>query len=83
VIDGFERLRHDAVIRRHHQHDNVCHLGAACTHTGEGFMARSIDECDLPSVLLHLVGADVLRDAARLASRHVAVRMASSSEVLP
>jgi hypothetical protein len=32
VVDGFERLRHDAVVGRHHQHDDVGDLGAAGAH---------------------------------------------------
>jgi hypothetical protein len=51
VIDGFDRLRHDAVIGRHHQHDDVGDLGAAGTHRGERGVARRIDEGDLAAVL--------------------------------
>ena len=32
VIDRFDRLRHDAVVRRDHQNDNVRDLGAASPH---------------------------------------------------
>ena len=46
VIDGFHRLRHDAVIGGNHQHDDIRGLGAAGAHGGEGFMARRIDEGD-------------------------------------
>ena len=72
VIDGLDRLRHDAVVGRHHQHDDVGDLGAARAHGGEGLVARRVDEGDLlPVRRRHLVGADVLRDAAGLARRHV------------
>ena len=47
VIDGFERLRHHAVIGSHDQHDDVGGLGAARTHAGEGFVTRRIEEHDL------------------------------------
>ncbi len=68
VMDGLGRLRHDAVIRRHHQHDDVGHLRAAGAHGGERGVARRVDEGDLrPRGCGHLVGADVLGDAARLA----------------
>ena len=68
VIDGLDRLRHDAVVGRHHQHDDVGHLGAAGAHGGERLVARRVDERDLlADRRRHLVGADVLRDAARLA----------------
>ena len=75
VVDGFKRLRHDAVIGRHHQHDNVGGLGAARTHAGEGFVAGRIEEHDLAAeggrFLVgnpNFVGADMLRDAAGFAS---------------
>ena len=64
VVDGFERLRHDAVVRRHHQHHDVGDFGAAGTHAGERFVTRGIDEDDLLAVLLDVISADMLRDAA-------------------
>ncbi len=67
VIDGFERLRHDAVVGRHHQNDDVGDFGAAGAHAGERFVAGRIDEHDLAAVLLDVIGADVLRDAAGFA----------------
>ena len=78
VVDGFQRLRHHAVIRRHHDDDNIRHLGAARTHAGERLVARGIEEHDLAARRrraflgeAHLVGADVLRDSAGFARRHV------------
>ena len=68
VADGFDRLRHDAVVGRDHQHDNVGDIGAARTHGGEGLVARSVEEGDLVArAHLHLIGADVLGDATRFA----------------
>ena len=46
VIDGFDRLRHDAVVGRNHQHDDVGHLGAAGAHGGECLVARRVEEGD-------------------------------------
>ena len=72
VVDGLHRLRHDAVVGGHHQHHDVGHLGAARAHGGERLVARRVDERDLLAVgRRHLVGADVLRDAAGLAGHHV------------
>ena len=72
VIDGFDRLRHDAVVGRDDEHHDVGHLGAAGTHGGEGLVARRVDERDLVAVRRrHLIGADVLRDAAGFAADHV------------
>ena len=67
VVDRFQSLRHDAVIRRHHQDHDIGDLGAASAHAGERFVTRGVDEDDLLVVQLHLVGADVLGDAAGLA----------------
>ena len=84
VVDGFERLRHHAVVGRHHQHDDVGDLGAAGAHAGERFVAGRVDEDDLAAVLLDVIGADVLRNAAGFAARRRwPARMASSSDVLP
>ena len=47
VVDGFDRLRHDAVVGRHHQHHDVGDLGAARAHGGERLVARRVDERDL------------------------------------
>ena len=69
VVDGFERLRHHAVVGRHHQHHDVGDLGAAGAHAGERFVAGGIDEDDLAAVHLHVVRADVLGDAAGFARR--------------
>ncbi len=78
MVDGLERLRHHAVICCDDDDDDVRDLGAARTHAGEGLMARCIEEDDLAAeggrVRLgdvDLVRADVLRDAAGFASRHV------------
>ena len=72
VIDGLDRLRHDAVVRRHHQHDDVGDMGAAGAHGREGRVARRVEEGDALAVLQpHLIGADVLGDAAVLAGDDV------------
>ena len=70
--DGFHGLRHDAVIGGDHQNDEIGHLGAARAHRGEGGMARRVEEGDLLAGLqLHLIGADMLGDAAGFARHHV------------
>ena len=72
VRDGLDRLRHDAVIGRHHQHHDIRHLGAAGAHGREGGVAGRIDEGDLAAERRgHLIGADMLRDAAGFARHHV------------
>ena len=78
VVDGFKRLRHHAVVGCDHDDDNIRDLGAASAHAGKGFVTRSIEEDDLAArsrrILLgelHLVGADVLSDAAGFAGGDV------------
>ena len=71
MADRFFGLRHDAVVGRHDQHGDVGDVGAAGPHFGEGLVARRIDERDLAAVLLDLIGANVLRDAAAFAADHV------------
>ena len=65
VVDGFEGLRHDAVVGGDHQDHDVGDLGAARPHARERFVTGRVDEDDLAPVLLDVIGADVLRDAAR------------------
>ena len=72
VLDRLDRLRHHAVVRRHHEDDDVGGVGAAGAHGREGRVARRVEEGDLLAGLqLDLIGADVLRDAARLARHDV------------
>src|ERR1039457_3708706 len=67
VVDRFLRLRHDAVVGRDHQDDDVRGLGAARAHQGERLVPRRIEEDDGLAFRDDAVGADVLRDAAGLA----------------
>ena len=75
VVERLDRLRHDAVVGRDHQDHDVGGLGTTGTHGGERLVTRGVDEGDRPVLALvldvHLVGADVLGDAAGLALDHV------------
>ncbi len=72
VVDRFDCLRHHAIVGGDNQHDDIGDFGAARTHGGEGGVARCIDECDLGARWRgHLIGADMLGDAAGFARRHV------------
>ena len=74
VANRLDRLRHDAVVGRHDQHDDVGDFRAARAHGGEGRVARRVDEGDrLAAGRDDLVGADVLSDAAGFARHHVGV----------
>ena len=67
VVDRLDGLRHDAVVGGDHDHGDVGDLGAAGAHRGERLVARRVEEGDRLAVVVDLVGADVLGDAAGLA----------------
>ena len=68
VRDRLDRLRHDRVVRRDDEDDDVGDLRAACAHGRECFVARRVEERDvLAARQRHVVRADVLRDTARFA----------------
>ncbi len=71
VVDRLDRLRHHAVVSGDHQHDDVGHLCAAGAHLCERGVAGRVDERDLVTAALHLVGADVLGDATGLTRDNV------------
>ena len=51
VVDGLERLGHDAVVGSHDEDRDVGHLGAAGAHGGERLVAGRVEEDDAPAVL--------------------------------
>ena len=58
-------------------------LAPAGAHGGERLVARRIEKGDVLVLVLHRVGADVLGDAPDSSSTTFALRIRSSSEVLP
>ena len=66
-------LRHDAVIGRHHQHDDVRHLGAPGAHGRESLVAGRVQERDFAAVDGHLIGACALGDAASFTGGDIGV----------
>ena len=77
VVERLDRLRHDAVVGRDHEHRDVGGLGTTGTHGGERLVTGGVDEGDatLGAVDLggDLVGTDGLRDATGLLVDDVAV----------
>ena len=74
MVDGLDGLRHDVVVGCDDDDGDVRHLGATCTHGGEGLVARGVEEGDVSTVGQgHAVGTDVLRDATGLTGDHVGV----------
>ena len=66
VVDGLDRLRHDAVIGRDDEDGDVRDHRTAGTHGRERLMTRGVEEGDGLAVDHDAVSADVLRDAAGL-----------------
>ena len=73
VVDGLHGLGHDAVLGGHHQDGDIRDHGTPGAHGGEGLVAGGVQEGDGLAVDLHLIGADVLGDAAGLAAGHMGV----------
>ncbi len=71
MIDRFFRLRHHAVVGRHHEHHDVRHLRAARAHPRERFVARRVHKYHAAIIDHHFVGADMLCDSARFAARYI------------
>ena len=64
VGNGFVGLRHNAVVGGHDQHGDVGDAGAPGADGGEGFVSRRVQKGDGAAFAGHLIGADVLGDAA-------------------
>ena len=75
VVDRLHRLRHDTVVGGHDQDGDVGGLGTTGTHGGERLVTRGIQQGQQTLLVVdlhrHLVGTDVLGDAAGLAATDV------------
>ncbi len=71
VADGFDGLRHNAVVRRNYQYRNIRDMGSSGTHCRERFVTRCVQEYDLLSVDIYLRCTDVLGDAAGFGCRNI------------
>ncbi len=67
VIDRLDRLRHDTIVCRHNQDDNVGDVRTACAHRGKRGVTGRVDERDVLSFVINRVSTDVLSDSAGLA----------------
>jgi hypothetical protein len=63
VLHGLDRLRHDAIVGRDHQHHDVGQFRASRTHLRERSMARRVEEADHALAGFDVVRTDVLGDA--------------------
>ena len=72
MVDRLDGLRHHRIIRRHNQNHDIGDIGTTGAHFGKGLVAGRIDEGDgVAGLGLDLIGADMLGDAAGLASGHI------------
>ena len=73
MVNGFQRLGHDAVVGGDHQHCNVGHSCASSPDGCERCVTRSVQERNGVAVRFNLVGTDMLRDAAHFFVCHLGV----------
>ena len=71
MVDGLFRLRHQAILLRNYEDDDVRDVRAACPHLGEGRVAGGIYECYLAELGLDGIRTDVLCNAALFASHDI------------
>ena len=72
MVDGFLCLRHHVVVSSHNDDGNIRSFGTTGTHGGKRLVARSIEECNLTSVVQrHVVGTNVLCDTTRFTGNHI------------
>ena len=63
---GLNRLRHDAIVGRDHEHDYIGGLRAPRTHRGECSVTGRIEERYSALIGIDRVSADMLRDSTGL-----------------
>src|SRR5690606_31514949 len=71
MLNSLFGLRHDAVIGRHYQDDDIRGLGTTGTHRGKRSVTGGIQEGHHATVSLHVVGTDMLGDTTGFAGSHL------------
>ena len=64
-------LGHYAVVGGNNKDCDVSYLCAPCPHSCKCLVAWGVKECNLPVVVVYLIGSNVLRDASGFAIDHV------------
>ena len=64
MVDRFDGLWHNAIIRCNYDDRNIGNTGTSGTHRRKSFVARCIKERDEFAVHIDLIGTDVLCDTA-------------------
>src|SRR5438445_8988899 len=70
VITRVDRLRHDAMVSRYNQHNEIGHIGAARADGGEGRVAWRVNESKCRAIMIDAVRSDMLSDPAGFTSRY-------------
>ena len=73
MVNGFNRLRHNPVIRCYDQDGNIGNRCTTCPHRGEGRVSRCIQEGNLLAIFNDLVGTDMLSDTTCFTCRNTRV----------
>src|SRR5262249_6385129 len=71
MVERFDRLRHNAFVRRDHQDYDVSDLRATRAHRSERLMTGSVDKGDRPAIYFNGVRTDMLCDTAEFLRRDV------------
>ena len=73
MVNRLNGLRHNAVVCRNNQNDNIGNLCTTSTHSGKGLVTWGIDEGNLTAVNSDLRSTDCLCNAAGLTSCNTGV----------
>ena len=73
MVNRLNGLRHNAVVCRNNQNDNIGNLCTTSTHSGKGLVTWGIDEGNLTAVNGDLRSTDCLSNAASLAGCNASV----------
>ena len=74
MSDGLFGCGHHTVVCCNDDDGNIRNLSSSSTHGSKGFVTRCIEKRNLSAVFqLHVIGSDVLRNAARLSGNDVGI----------
>ena len=73
MVNRFNCLGHNAVVRRYDQNGNVCALCASGTHGSKRLMARRIQEGNLLAACIYSISANMLSDTACFTGRYMSL----------
>ena len=72
VVDSLNSLRHDIVVGSYNDDSDIGNLSTTSTHSSKRFVTRSIEECDMTTILQsYVVSTNVLCDTTSLTSDNV------------